>query len=323
MDRALERLRDADDPALGDLAVLVADHVAARRLDEVLDSARLASAAADALRALAADDEARRRLVTRLEAERADLKATREPLRTWAVAELDATIRELLAVPVVPSEELTYRVINHEALRAMLREVLQGTLTRFVDGVRSIDKGVLGGLGSKVASRGRGLLGGVGAAAEGLMGAVRDEVGARFDTSIRDSLGHATDEAVRAIARWVADPAHADTLARMRVSVFDVLLDVPVGDLVGEADAVDLDAISRTVWRGLQAAAARPDLEGVIHDAIAQARERRGDDTLGAWIDTLGLRDRWRDAARDLAADELRALVATPAFEAWWAALHA
>lgn len=320
-DRTLARLRDPDDPALSELAALVGRHVAARPLVDAVDAPRLAAHAATALRSLATDD-ARDHLVSRLDEERARLGAETRTPRAWMVPEVDGPLRELLSEAWVPSEDLAYEVINHEALRSMLREVLKGALTRFAGGMRTLDQGVLGGLGGRVARKGAGLLGGVASRAEGIAQAMKDEVEQRFEGRIKETLGQTTDEAVRAVAAWVSDPAHAAVLASLRVSVLDTVLDTPVGELIGEFDELDTARLVAAVWGGLEAAAARDDLEAELQERIEQTVSVWGDETVGAWLDDLGLRASWDEAIVELMTAEMRPLVATEEFGTWWQALH-
>jgi hypothetical protein len=286
---------------------------------ELLPPAWIAGELVRGLRSATATPTAREAVVRRVEQARQQLRTIEQPVRTWLPPEVEPPARELLALPWSPSEELTFRVINHPALRALVREVLSASLTRFTERLRNLDQGVLGGLGERAMRRGKGLFGGV---AEGLMGAVRDEMGSAFDGRIKEHLGTATEEAVRAIAAWIADPAHADALAAMRLSAIDVVLDTPVRALAAEADGLSTDRVAEVVWRALTELAARDDLEPRLVTLLTQVYALADHPTLGHWLDELGLREVWTDGAARFTTDRLVELTTTPAFEAWWHELH-
>lgn len=324
-DRALARLRDPEHPALGQLAQVALDVLGAQPVHALLDTERLAHHAAAGLRSAARAPNGRQALIDRLDAERARWAHETRTGGDVLPTEADAVLRALLGQPWVPSEDLTYKVINHDAVRTLVREVLQGALSRFVDRIRHLDQGSLGGVGSKVMRRSKGLFGGVagnlGAAAEGLMGAVRDELGAGLESRIRDTLGGATDEAIRAIAAWVADPAHAEPVAALRLSVLDVMLAVPAGELVRELDEVPTAALVDAIWDGLQQSAARDDLHVAMQTALDRAIQPWRDETLAAWLDDLDLGPTAREAAAEAVDPWARTLVQSDAFGTWWSQL--
>jgi hypothetical protein len=324
-DRVLARLRDPADPAVAGLIRLAVDATVDRSLRELVDARRLAGRLAEAIRAVAASPDARARLVARLEAERARWRAEGRTLRELSLPELDDAVRAVAGVPWSPSEALVLRVIDHEAVRALLGEVLQGALSRFGQRLRSLDQGVLGGLGGAVARKGTGLLGGlakgISGAADQLVGGLKDEVEAALQGRIRDQLSGATDEALKAIAAWVASPDHEAALASLRRSLVDVVLDRPIGELVGEVDEVDVRPVVDALHAALGRAAARPGLQDELAARLAEALDRYGDLSAGALLDDLGARASLGDAAADVLADPVRDVVATDAFAAWWSDL--
>lgn len=315
---ALQRLRAADDPALDRLAALVVDEALTRSAGELIRPPELARPLAAAVREAAASASLREGLVRRIDQLRTEAAGTSTRLADRVAPEVREAAARLLALPASPSPELAYRLLNHEALRTLLREVLQSTLARFVAGVRSVDQGALGGLAGRVAKRGRGLLG----AAEGIVGAVRGELETAFEGRVKDFVGGALDEAVRGVSTWVADPAHAGLAAGMRVSILDVLLDVPLGELVGEADEIGTDAVVDAMLDAVRAAAARPDLKADLARAMEEAVAPWADEQLQQVLDELGLASAARHGGEAVLAPLLREVAATEAFAAWWRELH-
>lgn len=319
---ALAKLRDAQDGALVGLVGLAVDEALRVRLREAVDSGALADRLTQAVSSAASDPGLRERLLTRLSAERARWRSERQSARHWVLPPVEAPLRQVLAQPWSPSEKLALRVSDHPAVRAMLRDVLSGTLARFAGGLKALDGGVLGGLGGRVARRGAGLFGGLGDLAGGLVGAVKDEFEAAVESKVKESVGQATEEAIRAIAAWAADPKQAAALAALRVSLLDVALDTPLGDLLGELDEVPDAALVDAVLQGLRDASARPSLHADLRQVLDEAVAAWGDESLGALAVDLGLQAHLRDALVDLGTPHARTLVNSEAFATWWAQLH-
>lgn len=319
---ALQRLTDPADPSLGELVALAADHVLALSLRQVIDTAAVADRVTSAVAQASTDPQLRARLLARLSTERARWRAERHNARHWLLPPLEAPLRHVLAQPWSPSERLALRVSDHPAVRAMLKDVLSGALGRFGSGLRALDGGMLGGLGGRVARRGAGLFGGLTDLAGGLVGAVKDEFEAAVESRVKDSVGQATEEAIRSIAAWAADPKQAASLAALRVSILDVALDTPLGDLLAELDEVPDGAIVDAVLDGLRDAAARTSLRLDLIQVLDEAVAAWGDETLGALAEDVGLRDLARAGLIDVGTARARVLVTSEGFVSWWARLH-
>lgn len=317
-DAALARLRDPDDPALAALVDGLADHLAQQPVDALVDRDAVVQQVVAALREVAEDDRTRDRWIGWLDAARAEGGTHGRPLRELVPVEVLDGVRSLAEVPWTPSEDLTYDLLHHEAVRVLLEEVLAATLSRFVTGLRSLDQGALGGLGSRVANKGRGLFG---AAASGLADAVRDEVTKAFEGRIGGYVEQAADEAIRGIARWIADPQHAPRMAALRRSGVDVIAGQSVADLLGEADEVASAQLVDAVLEALKTAAARDDLADDLRGRLDAALDPVADQVLATWLDDLGLQARWTEAVRVAVLGPARGYVASEAFAAWWSDL--
>lgn len=325
MDKALARLRDPKGQALTALARLVVDETTATPLNAIASPRWLASQLATALEALTRGDLTRDFVVRRVDAGRERWSELEGTARSKWPEEMDGPMRELLSHPWVPDEDLTFRVLDQPAMRALVADVLTTMLTRFRSRMRSRDGGLLKGVGA-AARRSRSLFGGVAGnlqgLAENMVGAVKDEVEAGLDELVKDFVTSTTRDALRAIAAHIADPSHTKGFADLRVGVLDVVLDTPVKDLVGEVDKAGPVELLDVVLAGIRGAIAQDDFVERAEERFAQILEETGDGTLGAWLDEVELRAVWSDTTTDLVAQRLQAVVKTDAFEAWWVELH-
>jgi hypothetical protein len=303
-DLALSRLRDPENPALAALARLVVDETTRTPMRELASPAWLTSQLTAAL-------------------EQARLVGEDRKLREWLPTEAEAPLRELLGREYAPSEPLTLRIVDQPAMRNLLKVVLSDTVTRFRRRVSDADAGMLGGLGKRAAARGRGFLGNLGGLAENLVDAVKEEVDHALEGRVGDFVNHATGEAVKTVARYLAEPSHAAQFSEMRLAVLDVLLDTEIRELAREGEKLGPEVAVDVVVASVRGMLAAPDFRERTEARIAAVIAEAGDGTFGAWLDEVGLHDVWRDTTSDLVAQRLRAVVGTPGFEAWWAGLFA
>lgn len=317
-DPRLGALRDPGHPALDALVDLVVDEILASDPHRWIDVEALAAAAARGIRAAAkadglpSDHPLHAALARRLDDPR--------PLGDLLPPGVDDVVEPILSVPWTPSEELVLRLLRHDAARMLVRETLANTLQGFVTRARSLDEGVLGGLGGRAFKRGRGLLGSVGSAAEGLVGAVSKEMESALEGRIKEFLGGATDEALKGIAAWVADERHAEPMARLRVSAWHELRSTPARGLLGTA-ADDVSAWEQALQQGLASLAARDDLEDRLAALIREVLDDVGDAPLRDWLPSSSLEEALRSAAHTVLTPILRQLVQTEGFASWWLTL--
>ncbi|NCG18344.1 MAG: hypothetical protein GWP91_04935 [Rhodobacterales bacterium] len=318
----LKRLRAG--LAVDELALLVVQEATATPLREVASPRWIASQIATALEAATAPS-ATEWLSHRIDAERGRWSDDERKLSSMMPEEVDEPLRQLLLRNWSANEQLTHRLVDQPAIRDLLRHILTDGINRFRKRITNVDD-KLGGLGRRAASRGKGLLGGFGRVsgmAEDIMGAVREEVGHGMDGRVGDFVRGALSEQVRSVARYLADPEHAESFANLRVSILDVLLDTPISELVGEADKLGPKEILELVRGAVSAAIQTNDFVDRTETRVAALMDEVGDGTLGAWLEEVGLLDVWTETTAQVVADRLHAVVKTPAFEDWWTALHA
>jgi hypothetical protein len=322
-DRALQRLQADDGAALTALARMVVDEATHTPLAKIASPRWVASQLTAVLEAAVRGDQVRAWVDRRIATERERWSTDERPLRTFMAAEAEEPLRALLGRAYAPDEELVYRIIDQAALRGLVRAVLADSMARWRKRVGDVDKGMLGGLGKRAATRGRGLFGNLGSMAENLVETVKEEVENTFDVRVGDVTTGANTEAMRAIARYIADPEHAAAFGEMRLQVLDVLLDSTIAELVEEADKLGPEEIVSVVVGAVRATVSQPDFTQRTEERVARLMAEAGDGTFGAWLDEVELREVWEDTTTELVTERLKAVVHTERFLSWWQALHA
>ncbi|MBW1877325.1 MAG: hypothetical protein JRI25_01430 [Deltaproteobacteria bacterium] len=320
--RALQRLRDPEDTHLDVLARMVVDEATATPIVDIAHPRWLAGQLATALEAIVRQDSARDLLAERFDRQLESWKEEERSLGTWLPPEVDEPLRTALSKPWVPSEEMVFRLIDHDILWSLMRELLEGTLQRFRDRLRALDQGLFGGIGRRAARRGRGLLGGVAETMAGqVVGAVKNEVEGRMDVLVAEFLSSATREGLRVVARHVSNPEHAGDYGELRVSILDTLQDTEVKELAAEVEKLGVMDYVDILLRAVRTELDDPDFVDRTEQRVRTLLEEVGDGTLGAWLDEVGLRDVWADSTAELVAQRLRAVTHTDRFEQWWETL--
>lgn len=320
--RALERLRDPSGEALKGLAALVVAETMATPIRDVARPRFVASQIAASLQAISQGDVARTFVERRLAEGRTFWKDEQRPVRAWMPKQAEDPLRVLLMSSWSPNQELVLRVIDQPAMRRLVGEVLEETLTRFQNKVKNLDKTGLGRLGMRAARKGKGLFGdlaeNLGGLTENLVGAVTEELEHAFEGRIKEFVANATGEAMVNIAQHLADPRYAKEFGELRVGVLDVLLDTPLSELGAEADKLRPAELVDVVIGAIRSTLNEPKFVDDTEARVRAAMEQAGDGTLGAWLDQVGLREVWTDTTTELLVDRLRAIVDGDAFGAWW-----
>jgi len=326
--RALAKLRDSEGEALNNLARMMVEQTTATPLKDIATPRWIAGQIATALEAGTRGDHARDWVDRRISSERERWGTEDKTLRGFLPEEVDKPLRELLGRPYAPDEDMIFRIIDQPAIRRLIREILTNTLAGFRQNIKNVDDGVLGGTVGRAARRSRGLFAGMGRAAEvasniggvasNLAGAVRDEIESNMDGRVKEFVKQASQEQVRAIARYIANPEHADGFAELRLAILDVVIDTPIKDLAEETDKLHPEQIIDIVVGALRSAVAAEDFVDRTEERITQVLDEAGDGTLGAWLEEVQLLDVWTQTTAELIASRLKAVVATDDFTDWW-----
>ncbi len=317
---ALERLRDPEQQATKALARLLVDDALDTPMAELVRPDWLASQLAAGLEAATRTDRLRELAQQALDEAMARWGHSDAALRSEVPEELVEPLLKALSHPYVPSEELVWRILDQPVFMSLMSEVLENSFKGFRSRMSGVDDKLLGGFGRRAAKRGRGLFGGV---AESVVGAVAGEVEHQFDRRLSEFLSKATGEALRVVARHVADQAHAESYAEVRTGIFNTVMDIPIKELAAEALDARPMAYVDVVLQGLTGAIAADSFVDDTTRRLQTLMDEVGTGTFGAWLEEVGLRDVWTESTVELLAERLSSTVQTDAFAAWWTDLHA
>lgn len=311
LDTILTRLRDPEGP-LKDLVTLAVDRGLERPLAEVLPPAETAARLAEALKAIAADDALEQHLGERIRA-----TLGKDPpegrLRDQLPKDAVAPLRRLASRPYTPDPELVRAVIDHPAMRKVMREVLQDTLLQFAKKLSAVSKGLPGGK----------RLSGLMDVAKGVASVVGGEVERQLEGKVSGFLEEGIGRVVELSVRQLTAEDRAREMAKWRADLVDVALDQPMRRYHAELKKSD-PAGAMEDARALVTAWAEWDaLEARATDALKAVLARAGGESLGEALGGTGVVDGLRPGIEAGLLDWALDVVGTEAFEAWFGALLA
>ena len=301
----LARLRGGGSDRFVDLLL---DDVLDRPVAEIVDPEWLARQLVTAARSAAADARVERALHDRL----AELRKRVPAGPVSLPQELTDPLRKLLTRPYSPDRELVGRLLDHQAVRDLLRHLFQDLLVAFAKKLRP----PIPSTGLSGAFSGKGPLGGFGKLGGGMLGAMGEEVERQIEHKAREFMDHAVDRLVGKMADQLCSPDRNADYGAFRTHVVDVLGKTDARVLAGEVEKLDPDALVGTAAAVLRAYVGRDATEGevaaIVRAAVTEAGARTPRELLG------GTEEHALGMVRDLLRQRAHAVVATSAFADWW-----
>lgn len=293
--------------AIQSLAALVVDDLAGRRVADLVDGPAWAGLVADAVRAAAADPGLEDRLRLGLHAA---CEAPPPP------DDLVEPARALLAGPWSGDPALMRALLDHRAVRNLIRDVLTESLLRFGRSLRAMVP--VGGLP-------RGRLGRLAEVATGVASAAAGVVAGEVERQLEGRVRDFVDEAIgRALDRSVSYLSGRDAMADLgawRAHALDVLVRRDAAAARADVLRLDRQGFVAELARAVRSVAAWEGLDAHVLERVRDAVGRAGDRTAGELLEAAvpGWRGRVADAWAARAAD----VAASDAFGAWLTALLA
>jgi hypothetical protein len=325
-DLVLERLQSG---ALDALIEICLDDLFARPIQQLLPAElvaqRIVQALRDAAEAPQLEAQLGQQLATlREQAIEPDASgrafAPGHTLRRHLPAELTDPIEELLAEPWLPERDLVLRLLDHEAMRSLIQEVLHASLVRFARKMRSFkpDTSKLkAGLGRRVPT-GLSRLKDIGS---GVVSVVGSELESQLDARVGEFVSQAISAVLGHVATLLTAPERAETMGDWRAYGFRVVLDTELEAFAAEARKLDPDRVVAATLHAVRALAARDSLEAELTELVSDVMAPWAQRSLGEQLGTLGLEQTWRTTASTWLREQLEPVLQTTAFRAWLQAL--
>ncbi|MBM4369760.1 MAG: hypothetical protein FJ102_26355 [Deltaproteobacteria bacterium] len=305
----LARLRQGGSDRFVDLLI---DDLLDRPVHELVDPAWMARQLVAAARSAAADPRVESTIRERVHDARRRVSPGKLPLPP----ELRKPLRDVLARPYVPDRALVGRLLDHDAVRGLLRHLFQDLLVAFA---RKLRPPVPLPGGSPFG--GKSPLGALGKLGGGMLGAVGEEVERQVESKAREFMDAAVHKLVDKMADRICERSHEAEYGALRAHMLDVVLDTDAQTFAGELEKLDPDALVATSAAAIRSYVGRDNMEAEAASIIRATVELAGNRTPRELLE--GTEDHALGLVRDLLRQRARALVDTPAFAAWWDEMNA
>jgi len=292
----LERLTDPDDA--GRLVGVGFDFLMRQPVSRFVTPAQVLRHIEAALRPAHVRRVVTEHLPAALERDRERARAREDRLEAYLTDEAVAVFRRLAAEPVRLQPELLAGLVKQDAVRHLVRVMVEETLGRFVQILKpATANGTLG----------KGFFARLGAQMEGQMG----KAASGFVASSLDFL-------LGRLAHVLATPETESQLGRLRAEGFDAALKLRTSALWDLTEGLDLAEILAVVPGLVEHNLARPEIRRLILAEAAVALDVEGARTLAELLEPEAV-NLWRARCVEMAGTMVAELALTVPFEQWWA----
>ena len=306
--------------ALASLVTLVVDDLLTRPVSGLLDPDFVADQVMAALETASEGERTEAWLRDRIKG-----LQERVPAGTLGARADDAVVeplRHALGQPIVWDRELAGRLVDHEAVHAMFRDVLLRALQGYGRKLAAMGRdnpvsqtarnlGFGGG-------RGGGGLGRLKSLGEGLARGISAEFEHQTEGRVREFVDQAMSTVMQQVADHLCDPDYADVYGRYRVHLVDTLLDTDLTVLSGELDKLDPDRLVATGSAMARALARREGFREDVVRAVRAALAETGDRSLRSFLAEAGIDEaQWREGIEVQIVARGSELLQGDAFRAW------
>jgi hypothetical protein len=307
------------------------DYALERPVEELVDVPWLARQAVVTLESLTRDDATQRWIQKGLR----ELQQRVPPgrLGDQVPLEVSGPLRQVLARRILFDRALVGRLLDHEAARHLVTDLLQGALEGFVQRLRPVSNAVSNTVSNTVA-RSKGLsrlklLGeGVKGLGDSVLGGISQELEHRAEHKVKEFVEGALHAAMEQVADHLCDPAHADRYASWRVHALNTLLQTENRVLVREIEKLDPEWLVEVGAGVARSVARRKELEAELTRAFEAALKGMKGRSLASFLEESGMQrgngvDAWREQLESQLLGQTRNFMATPEFERWLSGLLA
>ncbi len=308
-DALLSHLR-SDPTALAQLVELVLDDLLARPVSELIEPEWVAGRVVEGLRASADDTRTEAWVRTQLQGALERAESQEGPLRPRVPGELIGPVKDLLRRPYTPDPVIIRALLDHRAMRSLLRAVLSETLTEFAKTIKSA-------VPQKNPLPSRGRLGNLLGAAQGVAMVVGAELERQLEGKVQAFLDGAIARSLDLSVDRMCAPDFADDFGAWRADSVEALLDLPLERYRRELEKLDPDALVGEVAAMLRAVARWDGLESAVQAGLEASVREAGTRSARDFLAGSGLEEGWRPHVQALMSERAQELVQTDGFADW------
>lgn len=246
-----------------------------------------------------------------LDRERTRAHRRGDRVRDWLTPESIAELRSIVARPVRLKRDFLEGVVKQDAVRHMLRGIIEETLQRFVQMLKPSGSG--GGLVGAVGRSAFGLAG-------GLLGGIGDKIEQTLPRLVATFLESSMNAMLERVVALASTPEAAANLGKAALNAFDGALGQKTGAVADAAHRAPLDDLLALLPEIVAHNIARPEVRAGLLEEVHAALAVEGERPIRALLDEAGTTTLWRSELIATGAPLVNEWSASAPFRAWIAA---
>lgn len=232
--------------------------------------------------------------------------------------ELLEPIAALLSDPIQLDVELTERLLDHEAVELLFRDVLTSTLQSFSTKIRSLTTNA-----PKTVSRGFGALRGLRdrALQSTPLGGIAQQLESQFQQKINEHVERSIRGTLQQVAQHLTLPANREKQAAYRLHILQTVIDTDNQVFLHFIDQLGTEKIVASIASTIRRIIAREGFHDALHQAILQGLEMIGDKTVAQLLEESGMGEDWREETESQLTQLAQNFIQDHTFEEWLSSL--
>ena len=234
-------------------------------------------------------------------------------LGNHAPTEVTDPLRAVLVRPMMPDRPMIGRLLHHETIDHVFKDVLVSALQNFAKRIRTNAPAPPKSLG-RFKALGQGVKG----LSEGVLGGLSQEIEQRAEQRINEYVESVIYRVVDEVADHLCAGKNATMWGEYRGHLLDTILTTPNVVLAGEIDKLDIDYLVHTGTAISRALAHRDGLRDELHGWVKLAISGAEGRSVADFIAEAGLDiTSWRASVEEMIVTQGKALLQTQAFDEW------
>ena len=308
-----DRLKDQGQAEI--LVGLFFDHTVAQPVNSVLDAEILLAQIDRGI-----DERVTERLVLEhlrpyIDREKARAAVRKDSVGDWFSAELQAELRALAMRPVRLDRKFLRTAVQQDAVKHMVRSIVEETLNRFVSTLKPGGSG--GGL---IGSVGRGAFGIASRAGKGILGQLGSQFENQLQSAVSSFVQNSTSMMLDRRIVILTNPETAQHLGRSGAAAYDAVMKQSTADVWSFAERVmPIDDLLECLPGQLLHLMGRDDIREGIREEVAAVLAVEGEKSISELFVDDGHLDAMRSEVIQVGAPLLTGFAGTEVFAAWLA----
>ena len=229
--------------------------------------------------------------------------------------ELLEPIEEVLSFPFALDEELCLKLMEHETIEEMMREVLTDTIEEFANKIKEMTESatpsnVSKGFGAFKSLRDKALK-------STPLGGIKQLIEKQIQYKTQEHITKSIYSSIIKTASLLSAPKNRHKQGQFRLHILNTVLEMPVSMILEQVDSFGTEKFVHLLSTFLSRLASNEAFQDGLAKALEQTMNLWGDKTLRSLLEESGMGEVWREDTQPLIGSIARGFVRTPEFKGW------